>query len=70
MPVCQEVKEKFMKDAKRDRRSNITTTGNNGEPWGHLINAHEYYILKIKQVMGAFGLSNELILIQGCHYRN
>lgn len=35
--VCREVKVKFMKDAKSDRMSNVTTTGNSGEPWMHLL---------------------------------
>lgn len=59
-----------MEDAKSDRMSNVTTTGNSGKPWMHLVNAHEYRILKIKQMMGAFGLSNDLILIRSCHYHN
>ena len=37
-----------MKDAKSDRRSNVIATGNSGEPWGHLVNAHEYYMQKNK----------------------
>lgn len=40
-----------MEDAKGDRMSVAMIAGNSGQPWMHLVNECEYYILKIKQMI-------------------
>lgn len=59
-----------MEDVKSDRMLNVIIIGNSGKLWMYLVNVYEYRILKIKQMMGVFGLSNDLILIRSCYYYN